>query len=103
MSIQGNTVRLHRIIAETTVEKLVSLCKVEGHRNPTATSKGRDVLTEKVSETNDTDTVGEVTGSAWGSGGVERFFAPEVPRVAPELCRELGDGLIRRRSLLACW
>ena len=61
MSIQSNTVRLHRVIAATTMEKLASLCEVEGHRNPTATSKGRDVLTEKVSETNDTF---EVVG-AW--------------------------------------
>ena len=64
MSVQGNTVHLRRVIAETTVKKQVSLCEenvVEGHRNPTATSKGRDVLTEKVSKTNDTF---EVVG-AW--------------------------------------
>src|SRR5438105_3401180 len=29
------------------------------------------------------DTVGEVTGSGWGSGGVEGFVAPEVSCVAP--------------------
>jgi len=57
MSVQGNTVRLRRVIAETTVEKQASLREenvVEGHRNPPATSKEPGVLTEKVSETNDT-------------------------------------------------
>jgi hypothetical protein len=55
-TVQGNTVRLRRVVVETPVERQVSLLgekMIVEHRKPTAASKGQDVLTEKVVETID--------------------------------------------------
>ena len=55
--VQGNTVRLRRVVVETPVEKQVSLREekvIVERRKPTAASKGQDVLTEKAVEMNDT-------------------------------------------------
>ena len=54
--MQGNTVRLRRVVVETPVEKQVSLREekvIVERRKPTAASKGQDVLTEKAVEMND--------------------------------------------------
>ena len=56
-TVQGNTVRLRRVVVETPVEKQVSLREekvIVERRKPTAANKGQDVLTEKAVEMNDT-------------------------------------------------
>ncbi|MFC7478249.1 YsnF/AvaK domain-containing protein [Dankookia sp. GCM10030260] len=56
-TVQGNTVRLRRVVVETPVEKQVSLREekvIVERRKPTAASQGQDVLTEKAVEMNNT-------------------------------------------------
>ncbi len=56
-TVQGNTVRLRRVVVETPVEKQVSLREekvIVERRKPAATSSAQDTLTEKSVEMTDT-------------------------------------------------
>jgi uncharacterized protein (TIGR02271 family) len=56
-TVQGNTVRLRRVVVETPVEKQVSLREekvIVERRKPTGASKSEDVLTDKAVEMNET-------------------------------------------------